>query len=154
MCTMCTAFPGSVRPFPGIDERLLGIVVDSQEWDVRFPGMCHNSQELTPTCMNPGNDFEGVVEKVPFGDHIPRIVGIIPGNSTNPGNEFQNKIAGLVVFCMRSQDCDTCSLNPGKNSQDCDSHSWEFDHQERNTGNETECNVQCSHEFGENSQEL
>lgn len=130
----------NTRSFPGMGRQ--------------FPGMCRNSQELTPTCTNPGNDFEGVVEKVPFGDHIPRSVGRIPGNSTNPGNEFQNKIAGLVVFCMRSQDCDTCSLNPGKNSQDCDSHSWEFDHQERNAGNETEGNVQCSHEFGENSQEL
>jgi hypothetical protein len=57
--------------------------------------------------MNPGNDFEGVVEKVPFGDHIPRIVGIIPRNSTNPGNEFQNRVAEFVVFFMCSQKSDT-----------------------------------------------
>lgn len=106
------------------------------------------------TCMNPGNDCEGVVEKGLFRDHIPRIVGIIPSNTTNPGNEFQNKVTGLVVLCMCSQDCDKFSLNPGKNSQHCDNHSWEFDHQKRNTGNETECNLQCSHEFGGNSQEL
>ena len=105
--------------------------------------MCNNSQELRSTCMNPGNDFESVVEKVPFGDDIPRIIGIIPSNTTNPGNEFQKKNAELVVFCTCSQESDTFSLNPGENSQHCDSHSWEFDHQERNTGNETECNVQC-----------
>ena len=66
--------------------------------ETAFPGMCNNSQELRTTCMNPGNDFESVVEKVPFGDHIPRNVGIIPRNSTNPGNEFQNKLLNWLCF--------------------------------------------------------
>ena len=63
--------------------------------------------------MNPGNDVESVVEKVPFGDDIPRNAGLIPRNTTNPGNEFQKKVAEFVVFCTRSQERNTFSLIPG-----------------------------------------
>ena len=50
---------------------------------------------------------------VPFGDDIPRNLGLIPRNTTHPGNEVQKQIAELIVFCMHSQESDTFSLNAG-----------------------------------------
>ena len=63
--------------------------------------------------MNPGNNFESVLEKVRFGDDIPSNLGLIPWNTTNPGNEFLKQVAELIVFCMRSQESDTFSLISG-----------------------------------------
>jgi hypothetical protein len=78
--------------------------------------MCNHYQEWRAICMNPGNAFESAIENVRYSqefDDIPRNIGLIPRNTTNPWNELQKTIAECVVFCTRSQESDSFSLIPG-----------------------------------------